>query len=208
MRIASWMTAGIPSAMLLLGCKTVPYNPATSSDTTAPVIGIRITGDDTASVWNADSGRLIPKVAFQAVEVGAQVLGTPVVPVLVDERGEASVVATAQDNESGVDSLTLSCQRRVYYNYDPAGPTESNAVLLPVATTQDNNLNNGQAPLSAIQQRVFNMWGQMVFNSSQGTPIRAHRVGITCSAWAKNFNGVSARSQGVLVWAQDHAVQP
>lgn len=208
MRTASWMTAGIPIAMLVLGCRTVPYNPATSSDTTAPVIGIRITGDDTASVWSADSGRLIPRIAFQAVEVGAQTPGDPIVPVLADERGEVSVVATAQDNESGVDSLTLSCQRRVYYNYDPAGPTESNAVLPPVEMTQDNALNNGQAPLSAIQQRVFNMWGQMVFSSSQGTPIRAHRVGITCSARAKNFNGISVRSRGVLVWAQDHAVQP
>lgn len=208
MRIASWMTAGIPSAILLLGCRTVPYNPATSRDTTAPAIGIRITGDDTASAWNADSGRLVPRIAFQAVEVGAQTPGDPVVPVLVDERGEVSVVATAQDNESGVDSLTLSCQRQVFYNFDPAGPTEANAVLLPVKTTQDNDLNNGQAPLSAIQQQVFNMWGQMVFNSSQGTLRRGHRVGITCSAWAKNFNGVTARSRGVLVWAQDHAVQP
>jgi hypothetical protein len=208
MRVASWMTAAIPSAMLLLGCKTVPYNPATSSDTTAPAIGIRVTGDDTASVWNADSGRLIPKVAFQAVEVGAQVPGSPIVPVLVDEHGEVSVLATAQDDESGVDSLTLSCQRQVFYNFDPAGPTESNALLLPVRTTQDNALNNGQAPLSALQQRVMNMWGQMVFTTAEGTQRRAHRVGITCSAWAKNFNGMTARSHGVLVWAQDHAVQP
>ena len=111
-------------------------------------------------------------------------------------------------NESGVDSLTLTCQRQVYYNYDPNGPTEANALLLPVETTQDNALNNGQAPLSAIQQRVFNMWGQMVFNSAQGNPRRAHRVAITCSARAKNFNGISVRSKAVVVWAQDHAVQP
>lgn len=118
------------------------------------------------------------------------------------------MVATAQDNDSGVDSLTLSCQRQVWYNYDPAGPTEANALLLPVRTTQDNQLNNGQAPTAAIQQRVLNMWGQMVFSSSQGTVRRGHRVGITCSAWAKNFNGMTARSHGVLVWAQDHSVQP
>ena len=208
MRIASWMTAGIPSALLLLGCKTVPYNPATSSDTTAPTIGISVTGDDTASVWNTDSVRLIPKVAFQAVNLGAQAPASPIVPVLVDERGEASVVATAQDNESGVDSLTLTCQRQVFYNYNADGPTEANAVLLPVQTTQDNALTNGQAPTAAIQQRVLNMWGQMVFNSAEGNPRRAHRVGITCSAWAKNFNGMTARSRAVLVWAQDHAVQP
>ena len=208
MKIASWMTAGIPSALLLFGCKTVPYNQASNSDTTAPVIGIRVTGDDTASVWNADSGRLVPKIAFQPVEVGAQMLGTPIVAVLVDERGEASVVATAQDNESGVDSLTLSCQRQVWYKVNPTDPTDANALLPPVRTTQDNQLNNGQAPTTAIQQRVLNMWGQMVFSTAEGTPRRGFRVGVTCSAWAKNFNGITARSHGVLVWAQDRAVQP
>ena len=208
MKIASWKIAGVVSAVLMCGCKTVPYNPATTTDTTAPTIGIRVTGDDSASVWNADSARLIPKVAFQAVDVGARVPGTPLVAVLVDERGEASVVATAQDNESGIKSLKLTCQRQVFYNWDPAGPTESNAVLLPVVEQQDNQVNNGQAPLSGIEQQVLNMWGQMVFQTAQGNPRRAHRVGVTCSAEATNFNSMSVQSQGVLVWAQDHAVQP
>lgn len=210
MRSKIWMVAGLGGAVLLSGCPGVPYNPATNNDTTPPNIGIRVTGDAPAptSVWNLTTGTFTTRTAITAVDVGARVPGTAVtpVPVKIHEHGEAAVLATAQDNESGVASLKLDCQRRVYYNYN-AG-LESNAVLAIKTTQQTNQINNGQAPKSAISQQVFNMWGQMVFPSSQGTPIRAHRVSLTCSAEASNFRGSSVQTQAVLVWAQDHAVQP
>ena len=210
MTLATRLTAGLVCVLLVSGCPGVPYNPATNTDTTPPAIGIRITGDSPSSVWNTTTNTFSSKVAMQPVDVGARVPGTPVtpVPVKVHEHGEAVLLATAQDNESGVRSIKLTCQRRTYYNWNASSQTEANAVLAPVTTQQDYQLNNGVAPKSGIQQRVLNMWGQMLFPSSQGTAIRAHRVSNTCTAEATNFNGSSAQTQAVLVWAQDHAVQP
>ena len=210
MRITTMIAAGCLSAVVLTGCKTVPYDPATNNDTTPPDVGIRVTGDSPASVWADTAGKLTQKVALQPVDIGAHAPGTAYtkVPVQVHEHGEASVLATAQDNESGVRSLKLTCQRQVYYDWDSSNQTEANAILAPVTTVQNNQVNNGQAPLSAVQQQVLDMWGQMVFRTSQGNLRRAHRVGVTCSAEATNFNGQTVYTQGVLVWAQDHAVQP
>jgi len=209
MRITPWIATGLLSAIVLSGCKTVPYDPATNNDTTPPVVGIRVTGDSPTSDWDAASGQFTKKIALSPVDVGVIGSGTPSkVPVQVHEHGEASVVATAQDDESGIRSLKLTCQRQVYYNWDAANQTESNAILAPVTTAQDNQPNNGQVPLSGIQQQVLNMWGQMSFPTSQGTMRRAHRVGATCSAEASNFSGQTVYSRAVLVWAQDHAVQP
>jgi hypothetical protein len=210
MRNASKVSAILFSAFVFAGCPGVPYNPATNSDITPPDVGIRVTGDAQTSIWVADSSKLIPRIAIPPVDVGVPAPATPVTPVsvLMHERGEASILATAQDNESGVKSLKLFCQRRVYYNYDAAGPTESNAVLEITTTEQNNQLNNGQAPKTALTQQVVNMWGRMLFRNSQGTNTRAHRVSLTCSAEASNFNGNKALTKGVLVWAQDRAVQP
>ena len=206
------VAAGACAVLLLSGCPGVPYNPATNNDITPPNVGIRVTGDAPApaSDWDSGTNAFKTRTFITPVDVGPHVQGTAfsTVSVPIHEHGEAHVLATAQDNESGVKSLVLTCQRRVYYNFNPSGPTESNAVLEIKTTQQNNQLNNGQAPLSALTQQDYNMWGQMVFSSSQGTPIRGHRVSRTCTAEATNFNGISARTEAALVWAQDHAVQP
>ena len=210
MRIGLMMPARLLSAVVLAGCSGTQFNPATNNDTTPPDIGLRVTGDAQVSIWNATTGQLTTKIAIAPLDVGAQPANTPitVTSVPIHEHGEATVLATAQDNESGVNSLLLTCQRRVYYNY--AGPGLESEAVLEVNKTQQNNQvgSNGQVPLTGISQQQFNMWGRMVFPTAQGTPRRAHRVSFTCTAEAKNFRGLSVRTKPVLVWAQDRAVQP
>ena len=207
MRTAIRMAAALSVVVLLSGC---PGASTSNNDTTPPNVGIRVTGDAQSSVWNSATNQFTTKVAIQPLDVGPYVTGTPVTPtaIVFHEHGEVSVLATAQDNESGVASLVLTCQRRVYYNYDAAGPTESEAVLEIKTTQQTNQPNNGQLSQTALTQQVYNMWGEMLFKNAAGTNTRGHRVSRTCSAEAKNGKGSSARSKAVLIWAQDRAVQP
>lgn len=204
-------------ALLLAGCAGIPYDPATNNDTTPPEIGLRIEGQDPASVyqpnppqdpnqpWKSDFN---PDIRLTPVDAGARVPGTPNVSVRVHENGEASVLATAQDKGSGIRLLKLSCQPRVYYNWDAVNQTESDAVLPVDVVQQNNQIVNGRVPASGVLQKVLSMHGLMVFRNAAGTMTRGHRVAVTCSAEASNFNGGQVYSQGVVVWAQDRSIQP
>ncbi|MFZ6747931.1 hypothetical protein [Undibacterium sp. Ren11W] len=142
------------------------------------------------------------------VEVGARVPGTAKPIATIHEYGAASVVASAQDSESGIKSLKLICQRTVYYNWDAANQTEAQTLLAPAIVEQQNQINNGRVPETALKEQLLYMRTQMHFTSSPGTDRRGHRVSITCSAEASNFKGGSVQSQGIVITAQDHALQP
>jgi hypothetical protein len=199
--------ATVVSGALMSGCTGIPYNPATNNDITPPIISIRVSGDSPSSTWDAQHSKFDPAIPLTPLEVGARV-SSNMQNVQVHKNGEASVVATARDDESGIRSLKLTCQRTVYYNWDSASQTENNTLLLPVFSEQTNHVNNGYVPASGIEQQVLNMSGQMVFRNSQGTPTRGHRVSITCSAEASNFNSISIQSQGVVIWGGEHANLP
>jgi hypothetical protein len=205
---------------LTTGCTGIPYDPRTNNDITPPKISLQVTGQRPDSVYMPTpavtdtvcypkKGDFCPNNRVTPVEVGALVPGTANPVVQIHEQGEASVVASASDNESGIKSIKLSCQRTVYYNWDAANQTESNTVIAPPAVIQQNNqVSNGRVPASGIQQQVLNMRGQMVFNNSPHNPVRGHRITIICSAEASNFNGIAVTSQAVVITAQDHALQP
>lgn len=201
------LLAGI-SMVSFAGCTSVPYDPATSTDTTPPDIGIRVTGEGPTSTWDPNRNMFNPAVPITPVEVGSRQLGTPLPSIRVHERGTVNVVATAQDNESGIRGLKLVCQRTVYYNWDAANQTEAQALLAPVVKQQTNQPGSGGVPAIGVQQMVLDMHGQMVFASAQGNPIRGHRVAVTCSAETSNFNALLVQSQGVVIWAQDRTIQP
>lgn len=216
--LKSMITAATASA-LIAGCKGISYDPATNTDSTAPEIGIHVEGQRPDSVYKpnpdpADTQCLpkksdfCPDIRIAPVDVGARVLGAPVVSVQIHENGDASVLATAQDSGSGIRSIKLTCQRQVYYNWDANNQTESNAVIPPDVSQQTNQINDGRVPETGILQRILSMHGQMIFKNAMGTTTRGHRVAVTCSAEASNFNGLSTLSQGVVIWAQDHSIQP
>lgn len=202
------------------GCTGIPYDPRTNNDISAPTISLRVTGQHPDSVYKPtpapDDTACLPKksdfcpdIKITPVEVGARVLGTANPVTHIHEYGEASVVASAQDNESGIKSINLSCQRIVYYNWDATNQTEAQTLIAPPDVSQQNNqASNGRVPATGIQQQLLYMRTQRHFTNSQGTVTRGHRVTITCSAEAFNFRGLSVQSQAVVITAQDHAMQP
>lgn len=204
---------------LVCGCSGIPYDPRTNNDTSAPTISLRVTGQGADSVYNpkplpTDTACFPKKTDFcpdnkiSPVEVGVSVPGTANPLAVIYEYGAASVVASAQDSESGIKSIKLSCQRTIYYNWDAANQTEANALRAPVIVEQNNQVNNGRVPETALKEQLLYMLTQMHFTNSQGTDTRGHRVSITCSAEASNFNGISVQSQGIVIISQDHAMQP
>jgi len=218
MRFLKSMFTTAAASALIAGCTGIPYNPATNTDSTPPTIGIRVEGQSPASVYKPNPPQdpnlpqksdFDPDIRLTPVEVGARVPGTPVVSVQIHENGDASVLATAQDSGSGIRLIKLSCQRQVYHNWDATNQTEANTVITPVDVSQQTNqISNGRVPEIGILQRNLNMHGQMIFRNAAGTITRGHRVAVTCSAEASNFNGFSIQSQGVVIWAQDHSIQP
>jgi hypothetical protein len=194
----------------ITACKGIPFDAQTNTDNSPPAITLSVTGQSPSSTYNAQKKQFDAAIPIPAIEVGPLVPGMPVTPVSVQvhENGEASVLATAQDKESGIQSLKLSCQRQVFYNWDPANQTESNTILAPEVREQTHQVQNGYVPDKGILQQVLNMQAQMVFKNAAGTLTRGHRVGVTCSAEARNFRGLSVPSRALLVWAQDRTIQP
>lgn len=213
------VTPTLLACVITTGCTGLPYDPRTNNDSSPPDIGLHIEGQRPDSVYKPNpaptdtqcfpkQSDFCPNLRITPVDIGARVLGTPTVSIRIHENGEASVLATAKDSGSGVRKIRLSCNRQVYYNWDAANQTESNAVFPADAIEQTNQISNGRVPESGILQKVLNMHGQMVFQNAAGTPTRGHRVAIRCSAEASNFNGFSVQSDGVVIWAQDRSIQP
>jgi hypothetical protein len=206
-------------ASLVTGCTGIPYDRATNNDSTPPTIGLHVEGQRQDSTYKPNpaptdtqclpkKSEFCPDIRITPIDVGAQVLGTPRLAVQIHENGEASVLATAQDSGSGIHTIKLICQRTVYYNWDSVNETEANTLLLPDVSEQTNQISNGRVPDTGILQKILNMHGQMIFKNATGTMTRGHRVSVICSAEASNFNGFSVISQPVVIWAQDHSIQP
>lgn len=204
--------------LLVIGCTGIPYNPATNTDSTKPSIGLRVEGQSPGSVYLPNppttDAQCFPKktdfcpdIRVVPVDVGEQNF-SPVISVQIHEKGEVSILATAQDSESGIRSIKLTCQRDVYYNWDSANQTEANAHLTPVVSEKTNQINSGRVPETGVVQMILNMNGQMAFANAAGSTTRGHRVSIKCSAEASNFIGLGVKSSPIVVWAQDHAIQP
>lgn len=204
---------------LLSACTGIPYDRATNSDITPPAISLRVEGQDPSSRYlpapTANDGACYPKqgsdfcpnVRITPVEVGRQVLGSPIISIRIHENGEASVLASASDDGSGIEMLTLQCQRHVYYNWDPNNQTEADALLPVEQIRQDNTIQNGRVPEAAILQKVLNMRNLLSFRNNN-TVIRGHRVVANCNAETKNFNGQGLFSQPLVIWAEDRAIKP
>lgn len=213
------MTTTFVASVLITGCTGIPYDPRTNNDSTPPDIGLHIEGQRSDSIHKPNpaptdtqcfpkQSDFCPNLRITPIDVGARVLGRPIVSVQIHENGEASVLATAKDSGSGISKIKLSCQRQVYYNWDANNQTEANTVLLPDVIEQTNQISNGRVPESGILQKVLNMHGQMVFQNGAGSATRGHRVAVKCSAEASNFNGFGVFSDGVVIWAQDRSIQP
>lgn len=213
------VTPTLVACVITTGCTGIPYDPRTNNDSSPPDIGLHIEGQRPDSVYKPNpaptdtqcfpkQSDFCPNLRITPIDIGARVLGTPTVSIRIHENGEASVLATAKDSGSGVRKIRLSCNRQVYYNWDAANQTESNAVFPADAMEQTYQISNGRVPESGILQKVLNMHGQMVFQNAAGTPTRGHRVAVRCSAEASNFNGFSVQSDGVVIWAQDRSIQP
>lgn len=191
--------------LLLIGCQTIQYDRATNNDTTPPAVGLRLTGTAPGDL----AQRPVPAAVANSltpVETTALTLGTPPTAVRVHEDGTADIVATAQDNESGIELLKLTCQRTVYSRWDAASRTESNALLLPETQEVRNQISYGQVPSSAILQRLLNMRQMMRFTNAAGTTTIGHAVSATCSAEAKNFNGQTVYAHAIVVFARDRLI--
>ncbi|WP_374585319.1 hypothetical protein [Pseudoduganella sp.] len=219
MRYVKSMSSTLVACILITGCTGIPYDPRTNNDSTPPEIGLRVEGQRSDSVYKPNpaptdtqcfpkQSDFCPNHRITPIDIGARVPGSPIVSVQIHENGEASVLATAKDSGSGISKIRLSCNRQVYYNWDAANQTESNAVFPADVMEQTNQVSNGRVPESGILQKVLNMRGQMVFQNAAGTPTRGHRVAVRCSAEASNFNGFGVYSDGVVIWAQDRSIQP
>ena len=104
MRKALNIITGISIAALVTGCGgTINYNPATNSDTTAPTVNLLITryGEPNLEV----QGRVVPSPKTSGN------FGNPA----PKKKSDFSILATANDAESGIKSVKLSMTRTVCY---------------------------------------------------------------------------------------------
>ncbi|XLZ72388.1 hypothetical protein ABT364_10620 [Massilia sp. SR12] len=213
------ITPAVVASILISGCTGIPYDPTTNNDSTPPDIGLRVEGQRPDSVYKPNpapsdtqcfpkQSDFCPNIRITPIDVGVQVLGNPTISVQIHENGEASVLANAQDSGSGINKIRLSCTRDVYYNWDAANQTESNAHFPSEAIEQTYQVNNGRVPQSAILQKILKMHEQMHFRNASNTVTRGHRVVIKCNAEARNFNGFGVYSDAVVIWAKDRSIQP
>ena len=103
MKIACPLVA-IIGTVLLTGCGTVNYNPATNTDTTPPTVNLLIKryGQPDLEVQQKPTGAS-PKLSGDFGSI------TP------NKKFDFSVLATAKDAESGIKSIKLSVTRTVCY---------------------------------------------------------------------------------------------
>lgn len=158
-------------AVNLAACTPVPYNPATTTDTTAPRVALRIEG-----------------AGASAIEVKNWDPANP-----QNKNGNANqnatlkLLATATDNESGVKEITLNVLRTVKY-LGSNGDLLSNRMASAVVDSKTYTLNNGQAPSLGVIQLDVVPHEQFVFVNN-GQNVTGVGVVLEYNVEAKNQNG-------------------
>mgnify|MGYP001312039918 CR=1 FL=1 len=177
---AQWMT-GLVVAALLAGCTPVPYNPATSTDTTPPKVALRIegAGSNAIEVTNWDPANPQNKS------------GT------ANPNATLKLLATATDNESGIKEVKLSVLRTVKY-LSSSGLLVDNRMASVTVDSRSYALNNGQAPsMGAIQLTVVPS-DQFVFMNN-GQAVTGVGVVLEYNVEAKNQNGQTAHTERLVI---------
>lgn len=181
MNHATQWTMGLIVATLFAGCTPVPYNPATSSDTTPPQVALRIegAGANAIEVTNWDAANPQNKS------------GT------ANQNATLKLLATATDNESGIKDIKLSVLRTVKY-IASNGSLVDNRMASSTVDAKTFALNNGQAPaMGAIQLTVVPR-DQFVFMNN-GQTVTGVGVVLEYNVEAKNQNGQTAHTERLVI---------
>lgn len=167
--------------VLLTGCPQVPYNPATTTDTTKPSIALRIEG-----------------AGPNAIEATNWIPGQP-----QNRNGTAhpdatlKLLATATDNESGIKEIRLNVLRTVKY-VSSSGSVVDNRMASAVVDSKSYTLNNGQAPSIGVIQLNVVPRDQFVFLNNGQTVVGVGVV-LEYNVEAKNQNGLWDHTERLVI---------
>jgi len=166
----------------LVACTPVPYNPSTNNDTTPPSVSLHVEG-----------------AGPNAVEVTNFVPGQPQNKnATANPNATVKLLATANDNESGIKEITLKVTRTVKYISSNGGLAET-LIATKTLDTRSYTLNNGQAPsLGSIQVDVIPR-NEFVFANGNGNTITGVGVVLSYTVEAKNFNGQGSYTDRLVV---------
>ena len=179
-------------------CQTVPYDPATTNDTSAakPIV-LRVD----SSVSQLDSSgrpRDIGEASFEAVD---RVLDAPQnVRGTVSDTANIDVLATATDNESGIKEVKVMLNRTVYY-LASNGSIVSTLFPSIVVATKSYTVSNGRLPQMGAANYRVNIGGQRRFNNANGNPVVGTGVTLQYYAEAKNGVGMTSYTDTVTITA-------
>ncbi|MBI3773512.1 MAG: hypothetical protein HY272_12530 [Gammaproteobacteria bacterium] len=169
-------------ATTLAGCGNVPYDPATTTDATAPRVALRVDNAQPSpvEVTNFIPGALQNKNAIANPNANIQLLGT------------------AADDESGIKEIKLSVTRTVKFVASNGGLADA-YLGTKVVDTRTFSLNNGQAPTFGAIQSNVKPSDEFVFQNANGNTVTGVGVVLEYNVEAKNFAGKMSYTDRLVV---------
>lgn len=184
------LALAVPVAVLALAstsCQQVPYNPANSTDTTKPLVTIRVEASGAGLpnlVWEATNHTL--PVTVVTATLSPQVVGTNTLFYALFD-----VMATVQDSESGVSGLGYDFGR---YNYtaDANGlDQEKNYEGARVIQNRSFPLTNGQAQALGVITRQYRITDLLTYRDGSGNTRMSDRAVVQFGSEGTNSAGLS-----------------
>lgn len=166
---------------MLAGCTPVPYNPATSTDTTPPQVALHVegAGPNAIEVTNWDPAH--PQNKHGTAHPDATL----------------KLLATANDSESGIKEIRLYVLRTVKY-VASNGSLLDNRMASTVVDSRSYALTNGQAPSMGVIQLNVVPRDQFAFVNSGQTVVGVGVV-LEYNVEAKNQNGQTVHTERLVI---------
>lgn len=166
----------------VVACAPVPYNPSTNSDTTKPSVALRVEGAGTTAVevTNFIPGQLQNK------------------NVVANPNATVKLLATATDNESGIQEIELFVTRTVKFIASNGSLGEARMATIPVES-KTFALNNSQAPSMGAIQVTIKPSDQFVFVNANNNTLTGVGVVLEYNVRGKNFAGLIDYTERLVV---------
>ncbi len=189
----------------LWACQTVPFNPATSSDTTPPGIDLTV---DASTVTVTVSGNpptrqeTLSRVAHFAVSARTSGRAGDITGQEVPTDSILDVAVMSADNETGIQKVRLAMNRSVTFRASN-GDLTTHVFPSKEIGTIDRPATTGPVPTTGIVAIKTSVGEQRRFErtNTQGQQETVVGTGVvlTYFAEAKNFNGQTVQSNSITI---------
>jgi len=190
-------------AAVFVACQTVPYNPATSSDSTPPGIDLTVDASTMTVVTSSappTRNEYTTRVAHFAVSARTAGRAGDITGQEVPLNSLIDVAVMSADNETGVQKVTLSVNRSVTFRASNGALTTH---LFPSKQVGliDRPATTGAVPTTGILAIKTSVGEQRRFDRTnaqgQNETVVGTGVVLTYFAEAKNFNGQTVQSNSI-----------